>query len=130
MIEKAEVVRAVTFHRTKDVTGLPSPVKIVELGIEGVVGRIEIGVGVIALFVQSHHEANSLIVATGNLAQGELGSVVSVGNEGDELAIGFHPRTVFALKGKLGEKVVAAGDLNAVLFFSELVRTLRESELK
>ncbi len=96
------------FEGEEDVAVLPSPVEVVELGIEGVVGRELVRVGVVDLGVESDGETDGGVGCRRNLAELEEGALLVVADEGDEVAGGFQPGAVSFLQRELGEEVIRA----------------------
>jgi hypothetical protein len=89
----------IAFQGEEDVASLPVPVEAIEVGVEGVIGRIFRNIGMIGFFVGTEIEADGSISGGGNLVKDELESM-PFGITPDVLIGKFYPSPVIFFEGK------------------------------
>ena len=65
----------IAFQGEEDVASLPVPVEAIEVGVEGVIGRIFRNIGMIVFFVGAKIKTNCPISGGGNVVKDELESM-------------------------------------------------------
>ena len=89
-----------SFESEKDVAASPVPMKIVEVGIERMIGRVLGRVSIVFFLGNSETETEGLVSAGRNLLQSKGGAAGRGVDEG-KLSRKFLPAAVFVLQGRL-----------------------------
>ena len=69
VVEEAVSWRIVAFEGQEDVSALPSPVEMVQLGVERVIDGKGVGIGPIGFGRKTNGEAEGLIFSSGHIAK-------------------------------------------------------------